>query len=97
MRGSGGDGLSGSGRCGIVAGSRGRRLGTPQAPPNGALGPPLVVSSSDPVTNLNADSVDGIHGTDLATKLGNVVTVASMLPVTARRRPSREVARVRVP
>ncbi|MFP3940335.1 MAG: hypothetical protein ACLF0P_08510 [Thermoanaerobaculia bacterium] len=56
-----------------------------------------MVSSSDPVTNLNADSVDGIHGTDLATKLGNVVTVASMLPVTARRRPSREVARVRVP
>lgn len=40
-------------------------------------GPPLVVSSSDLVTNLNADMVDGLHATDLATKLGNVVTVAA--------------------
>lgn len=40
-------------------------------------GPPLVVSSSDLVTNLNADMVDGLHSADLATKLGNVVTVAA--------------------
>lgn len=40
-------------------------------------GPPLVVSSSDLVANLNADTVDGLHATDLATKLGNVVTVAA--------------------